>query len=719
MKFHMIKMVCVVISLLFMGVGAVPGIADTYENVAIHSDFWEEGLYPHRNCDFLKISECTMEHDVPSLDDAQKIDKNVQPCNTKKWTWMFYDDADFYRAYDPLEDFSEEAFSNEYLDILVLQDKEYGPAKIWYVDETHNTDILENVGEVNMGDAQTLQDFVTYAKDHYPAERYILSFYDHGGGWSGVCWDDTSIDHLTMDEVQYALLNTGGVDIVCHTAPCLMGAIESAYELRACTEVYIGSEELSGYGHWWGTIGKMCDKLNDNPEITNDDFGKFVIQSLWDTTPWPDAITMSAVNTTNLEALVSSCDCVAKEFISSYNESYDLFWSIYPTMQRFGDGFCIDAYDLAAKCSNGDFNQQILHDLMALMDCFSEVIIDECHGDYPGAHGLSIYVPDPSKYSYSPQYGQSSYGLDFAQNTNWDEFLALYCGERLEPGVDQYQTDSTTGMVACSLFVWAQSFIPSEDVLTKVHLKLARVGQITSDLTVSIRKDTDGTDLTTVTIPYERVPTDTMGWVTFNFPTISLSTGEPYYILLSTDGGDNSANYYLWGSNTNSGSYPYGDVWICWPSNAWEKWNPPIDACFKTFFLESALNPPTITGPSEGKPGITYNYTLLAEDPDGLDVSYYVDWGDGSTSAWTGPYPSGTQIFFTHTWATKGTYTVKAKVKNLQGNESDWSYLSVTMPHSYNIRTAPFFKLLYQWFPPSFPLLRQVIEEKFSFFFSY
>jgi len=705
---------------LFIGSGFLPSLANTTETKTglIQVDSNKRGLFPPENCDFLRNIDM-----IPKLKESSnyKIEEkystvsfhtnniNIQSSASKKWTWMFYDDADFYRAYDPLEDFSEEAYSGENLDVLVLQDKEYGPAKMWYIDENHNTELLENMGEINMGDSQTLQDFVEYSKANFPADRYLISFYDHGGGWRGVCWDVTSNnDYLTMDEVQTALTNTGGVDIVCHTAPCLMGALESAYELRDCVDVYIGSEEGSGYGHWFGTIEDMCNTLNDNPDLSNNEFGEYVIQSIWGNTPWPDSITMSAVRTDKLEPLVTSLDTVASDFITYYsNDSYDLFWEIYDNIQSFGDGFCIDTYDFAEKCSNADFNQEIVQDLMLVMDCFSEVIIDECHGDYPNAHGLTIYVPDISKYSYDSEYGDPEYGLDFAQNTQWNEFISKYCTEQIEPGVDQHQTETTIGMVACSYFIWAQSLKPSKDLLTEVKLKLGRLGSITTDLKVTIRKNKAGEDLTASSIPYSRIPSDSWEWVSFNFPDITITPGETYYILLSTDSGDNIKNFYSWAGSKNPDSYPNGDVWIQWSSGQWEMWDPPIDSCFKTFFVESTLDPPTITGPSSGKPGIQYEYTFAADDLDNLDILYYIDWGDGTNSGWIGPYPSGEERIVSHEWENKGSFIIKAKAKNTEGIETDWSTLEISMPK--NRAVNPLFLRFLEQHPHLFPLLRQLL----------
>lgn len=101
-------------------------------------------------------------------------------------------------------------------------------------------------------------------------------------------------------------------------------------------------------------------------------------------------------------------------------------------------------------------------------------------------------------------------------------------------------------------------------------------------------------------------------------------------------------------------------------------------------FEHSALNnppyPPAITGPTSGKPRVKYTYTIVTIDPDGDDVYYFIDWGDFTNSGWIGPYSPGEEVTVTHRWLIQGTYTVRAKAKDVYGAESDWSTLSVTMP---------------------------------------
>jgi len=76
------------------------------------------------------------------------------------------------------------------------------------------------------------------------------------------------------------------------------------------------------------------------------------------------------------------------------------------------------------------------------------------------------------------------------------------------------------------------------------------------------------------------------------------------------------------------------------------------------------------------KPG-RYNFTFKATDPDGDNVYYFIDWGDGTTSGWYGPYLSGEEVTHNHTWSVKGTYSVKAKAKDIYNQESPWGTIQI------------------------------------------
>lgn len=117
--------------------------------------------------------------------------------------------------------------------------------------------------------------------------------------------------------------------------------------------------------------------------------------------------------------------------------------------------------------------------------------------------------------------------------------------------------------------------------------------------------------------------------------------------------------------------------------------------------LSSGPNPPTITGPSSGKINRNIDFTLSTDDPGGLDVSYFVDWGDGLDSGWVGPYASGEEVTLSHRFSEEETLTIRAKAKNTEDVESDWSSLPFTAPKN---------KVVFWNFIEKFPILRYFFD---------
>ena len=97
--------------------------------------------------------------------------------------------------------------------------------------------------------------------------------------------------------------------------------------------------------------------------------------------------------------------------------------------------------------------------------------------------------------------------------------------------------------------------------------------------------------------------------------------------------------------------------------------------------VNNAPDNPDIQGPASGKIKEEQVFTVSTADPEGDDVYYWIEWYDGDPDgSWQGPYDSGEEVPFSHTWTEKGTYTVRVKAKDIYGTESDWSTLEVNMP---------------------------------------
>jgi photosystem II stability/assembly factor-like uncharacterized protein len=91
----------------------------------------------------------------------------------------------------------------------------------------------------------------------------------------------------------------------------------------------------------------------------------------------------------------------------------------------------------------------------------------------------------------------------------------------------------------------------------------------------------------------------------------------------------------------------------------------------------SPPDPPLISGPANGTAGSPCLYNFMSTDENNDDVSYFIDWGDGSQTSWTNYQTQGQPGYDeNHTWS-KGTYTIQAKSKDSVGQESDWATLQI------------------------------------------
>ncbi len=79
---------------------------------------------------------------------------------------------------------------------------------------------------------------------------------------------------------------------------------------------------------------------------------------------------------------------------------------------------------------------------------------------------------------------------------------------------------------------------------------------------------------------------------------------------------------------------------------------------------------PEIKGPERGRVNITYLFTVdNVEDPEGDDIYYQFQFGDGTITPWIGPFISGEDIKIPleHAWKKPGDYTVHVQAKDMRG----------------------------------------------------
>lgn len=137
--------------------------------------------------------------------------------------------------------------------------------------------IEDNLGKKSMVDPETLSDFIIYCKNNYPADRYSLILWDHGGGsMRGFGYDEHFPgDNMTLDEIANALKNGNCTFDLIGFDACLMATLETAIVLEPHADYMIASEEVEpGIGwHYTGWISA----LSKNTSISTVDLGKILI----------------------------------------------------------------------------------------------------------------------------------------------------------------------------------------------------------------------------------------------------------------------------------------------------------------------------------------------------------------------------------------------------------------------------------------------------------
>ena len=226
----------------------------------------------------------------------------------------------------------------------------------------------------SMEEPSSLEDFIKWTAENYPADRYILALWDHGGGVPygyGVDQlnhrDDPEGFHgLRVSDIASAVSNAGvKFDIIGFDA-CLMQDIEIAPTFEQCADYYLASEETEdGFG-WYYT--SAFGALAQDPGMSSEEFGKNIISSydqfntaLNDGKPKPGN-TLSFVDLTRINnaydkmaGLFEKADAALKNDSGDFAE---IGLAAMNTYAFYGD-MQIDAVDFVEKLDDADLDDSI------------------------------------------------------------------------------------------------------------------------------------------------------------------------------------------------------------------------------------------------------------------------------------------------------------------------------------------------------------------------
>ena len=172
--------------------------------------------------------------------------------------------------------------------------------------EKDYVNVVQTYPEQNLGDPQVCIDFVNTVKSLYPANKYVLDFWNHGNGWDYVCWDEGDDDWFLNPDLATIMDAVGYIDIVCFDA-CDMGQIDVYYEFLGHAGYIVGSEEsvpIDGYPY-----DTLAQDLVDNPTWTPERYATEMVTNYgeyYSGMKGYDWAMLSAIDGSQLPALTTS-----------------------------------------------------------------------------------------------------------------------------------------------------------------------------------------------------------------------------------------------------------------------------------------------------------------------------------------------------------------------------------------------------------------------------
>lgn len=296
--------------------------------------------------------------------------------------------------------------------------------------ENHELVILEELGRTTMTHEGDLLDFIEFGSTYFPAEKYDLLLWNHGGGVPiqyGVDQLDNSDESLTDAEIGEELAKSGlHFEVVIFDA-CNMCSLEVGKALQPCTDYMVGAESyVNGIGiYYTNWLGDLDKDVRDFSEVIIRDY-------------------MNSLDEYNL---VGSMSLIRLDLI---DEVYDAYVNYVNSLDyyvfSYGDfsgytkarGNCgmyqgtdsVDLITLATKY-NTDYSTPLINAVV------NSVVYTE--SDIAFGHGLTAYSPYDYFYLYTDgRESLEKLGYDEDIITFYDKYMSVVLAYMGSDYVDAY-----------------------------------------------------------------------------------------------------------------------------------------------------------------------------------------------------------------------------------------------------------------------------------------
>ena len=267
--------------------------------------------------------------------------------------------------------------------------------QIWQVKNGNLSCLERNLGGVPMTDPDTLTGYIRYCAKNFPASRYELIFWDHGGGSiSGYGYDEKfpSAGSMGLSGIDTALKNAGVIFDFIGFDACLMATVENALILTQHADYLIASEETEPGVGWYYT--DWLTAFGKDPSMPTIELGRKIADGFVDTCAQKCSGQLTTLSVVDLAELEATLPSVLGDFSKSASEliasrQYQTLAQARSNTREFARSSRIDHVDLVHLAKNLD-NSQGEALAQALL---SAVKYNRTSSNMTNAYGLSIYFP--------------------------------------------------------------------------------------------------------------------------------------------------------------------------------------------------------------------------------------------------------------------------------------------------------------------------------------
>ena len=273
---------------------------------------------------------------------------------------------------------------------------------------------ISTLPDADMGNIDTLADFVRYGKENFQADHKVFVFWDHGGGSAvGVCYDERTGNFLSLNDLRNAFAavyepstDKPPFEMIGFDA-CLMATYDTVNALDGITRYVTASEEVEP-GIGWNYTG-WVGELVKNPSMGGAKLGQTICNTYIDTCAkynLADTATLSVIDLNKLPMLRHSYEAFGLEALRAAYKNPRQFFSHFGrgaaqaenyggNTRRTGYTNMVDIIDLAKT------NKSVLPNTSdALINAINDAVVYKVCGAYrTRSGGLSGF------YSYSGDEG--------------------------------------------------------------------------------------------------------------------------------------------------------------------------------------------------------------------------------------------------------------------------------------------------------------------------